>query len=129
PCQGRTLEHGMLAPVRETVFEHKGEEFEAIQFRDDLVKEELYINRIKERSGDVRLYLPKQIDVTLITQWLDEKLVSRKTDRGAEKLEWKDHGCNHLGDVFKQGIVGEWLLTDALLQPEDGEGDDKEKAE
>ena len=113
----------MLAPVRETIFTHKGVDFEAVQFRDDLAKEELYISRIKDRVRP--LFLPQKIDIQLIQQWMDEKLISKKTERGGEKLVWKDHGNNHLGDVFKQAIVGEWLLTDALLNP-DGEDDGDE---
>lgn len=125
PAQGRVMANsGMLAPVRETIFDYKGSAIEAIQFRDDLAKEELYIRRIKERKA--ALYLPQEIDVDLIQQWMDEKLVTRKTERGTENLEWKDGGNNHLGDVFKIGIVGEWLLTDILLNPDGDGGDDPE---
>lgn len=131
PCQGRALTNsGLLAPVRETIFTHKGVDFEAIQFRDDLAKEELYIRRIKDRTSP--LFLPQVLDIDLISQWLDEKLVTRKTERGAEVLEWKDNDNNHLGDVFKIGIVGEWLLTEALVNPEgqddrDSGGEEKEE--
>jgi phage terminase large subunit GpA-like protein len=116
PCQGRAVNHGLFQPVRETIFTHKGQDFEAVQFRDDLFKEELYLRRIK--TTDCEWFLPQDICPTYIEQLCDEKLVGRKTERGTLVLEWKDFGNNHMGDVEKMLLVGESLVQPFLINPD-----------
>ncbi len=100
PVQGRAVQHGMFQPIRETQFEHKGKLIDAVQLRDDLFKELLYIRSIKERSGP-GWFLPRNLDEIYKKQLTDEKLLPRKTQKGTEVLEWRDFGNNHMGDVEK----------------------------
>jgi phage terminase large subunit GpA-like protein len=99
PVQGRAVQHGMFQPIRETQFEHKGMLLDAVQLRDDLFKEELYIRRIKQRAG-AGWFLPRNLDEVYKKQLTDEKLMPRKTPKG-DVIEWKDFGNNHMGDVEK----------------------------
>lgn len=100
PVQGRSLAHGLLQPLREAQFEHRGQIINGLQIRDDLYKEKLYISRIKERAGP-GWYLPRDIGMKYIAQVTDERLEPTRTERGTSILEWKDKGNNHLGDVEK----------------------------
>jgi phage terminase large subunit GpA-like protein len=100
PVQGRSVQHGLFAPIRETQFEHKGQLIDAVQLRDDLFKEELYFRRIKKMLGP-GWWLPRNLEEVYKKQLTDEKLVLRKTTTGKEVQEWKDWGNNHMGDVEK----------------------------
>ncbi len=114
PVQGRSAVHGMFAPIRETVFEHKGHLINGVQIRDDLFKEELYIRRIKERAGP-KWYLPRHLDEYYNKQLTDEQLKARKTARGVEVTEWFDSGNNHMGDVEKY-LLGAINLVSPFLR-------------
>jgi phage terminase large subunit GpA-like protein len=119
PCQGRSITHGLYQPIRETQFDHKGYLLDAVQLRDDLYKEQLYIRRIKERAG-AGWYLPRNIDMTYCKQLTDEKLEPKKTERGTEIMDWKDHGNNHLGDVEKYLLAAIDLLVPYVRAKRDG---------
>jgi phage terminase large subunit GpA-like protein len=114
PVQGRSVQHGLFAPIRETQFDHKGTLIDAVQLRDDLFKEELYIRRIKERQG-AGWFLPRNLDEVYKKQLTDEKLMPKKTARGTEIMEWKDFGNNHMGDVEKY-LLGAINLVVAYLR-------------
>lgn len=109
PVQGRSAVHGLFQPLRETTFEHRGYVIPGIQIRDDLYKEQLYIQRILERGG-APWYLPRNICETYKLQLSNEKLESRRTERGTEVMEWFDSGNNHLGDCEKYALAGIDLL-------------------
>jgi phage terminase large subunit GpA-like protein len=113
PVQGRAVQHGMFQPIRETQFEHKGRLIDAVQLRDDLFKEELYIRRIKERAGP-GWWLPRNLEEVYKRQLTDEKLEPKKTARGTEIMDWKDYGNNHMGDVEKYLLGAIHLVTGYL---------------
>ncbi len=122
PVQGRSPQHGLFQPIRETQFEHKGMLIDAVQLRDDLFKEELYIRRIKERAGP-GWYLPRNISELYKQQLTDEKLGLKKTATGKEVMEWFDKGNNHMGDVEKYMLGGIHLITPVLRElREEAEG-------
>lgn len=119
PCQGRSVNHGMFQPIRETQFEHKGRMIDAVQIRDDMFKEELYLRRIKERSGP-GWFLPVNLSETYKKQLTDEKLLPKKTERGTEIMEWRDFGNNHMGDVEKYLLGAINLIVFYLRQLREG---------
>lgn len=135
PVQGRSVQHGLFQPLRETQFEHRGYMLDAVQLRDDLYKESLYIRRIKERGG-AGWFLPKNISELYKAQVTDEKLVAKKSPTGKEVLEWEDHGNNHLGDVEKYMLGGIDLVTPFLralrendpVEEEDQEDDRRQES-
>jgi len=116
PCQGRSPVHGLYQPIRETQFEHKGMLFDAVQLRDDMFKEELYIRRIKERAGS-GWFLPRNLGEVYKKQLSNERLGLKKTATGKEVMEWFDEGNNHLGDVEKYLLAGLSLVS-AYLKAE-----------
>lgn len=113
PCQGRSPQHGLFQPIRETTFEHRGYIIPGVQLRDDLYKEQLYYRRIKERAG-AGWYLPRNICEKYKKQVTDERLVPKKTERGTELTEWRDTGNNHLGDVEKYMLAAIDLVVPYL---------------
>lgn len=122
PCQGRSSVHGLYQPIRETVFEHKGHLIQGLQLRDDLYKEKLYIQKIKEH-GTPGWWLPQNIDQTYKEQLSDERLEPKKNERGTIVLEWRDNNNNHLGDVEKYLLAGIDLVTPLLDgNPEEAKG-------
>jgi phage terminase large subunit GpA-like protein len=106
PCQGRSSVHGLFQPIRETQFEHRGILIDAVQHRDDLYKEELYIRTIKEHAG-APWYLPQDTDAVYKRQLTDERLTEDGWVPSPQKL-------NHLGDVEKGLKVGESLIIPFL---------------
>lgn len=115
PCQGRSPQHGLFQPIRETQFEHRGYMIPGVQLRDDLYKEQLYYRRIKERAGP-GWFLPRNICEKYKKQCTDERLVPRKTERGTEVMEWADSGNNHLGDVEKYLLAAIDLVVEFLRE-------------
>lgn len=132
PCQGRSLNHGLLQPVRETMFEHRGILIPALQLRDDLYKEQLYLSKIKRPSGSA-WYLPRNIGENYKAQLSDEQLIPARTEKGVKVLEWRSaKGNNHLGDVEKCLLAGIDMLLpamraarDAVDEPENDDGGPK----
>ncbi len=120
PVQGRSLTHGLFQPVRETQFDHRGFMLDAVQLRDDLFKEHLYLRKIKEQAG-APWYVPRNICEDYKKQLSDECLKPRTTERGSEILEWHDHGNNHLGDVEKYLLGGIDLLIPHVRAKRNGE--------
>ena len=119
PVQGRSAVHGMFAPIREAIFEHKGIFINGVQLRDDLFKEELYIRRIKQRVGP-GWFLPQILDEYYRKQLTDEQLKEKKSARGTMVMEWADTGNNHLGDVEKYMLGAIHLVTGYLRQLREG---------
>jgi phage terminase large subunit GpA-like protein len=105
PCQGRSMVHGLFQPIRETEFEYRDYLIPAVQLRDDLYKEQLYIQKIKERAGSP-WWLPQNLDEAYKKQLTDEKLEVKRNERGTDVMEWVTKGNNHLGDVEKYILGG-----------------------
>jgi phage terminase large subunit GpA-like protein len=119
PCQGRSPVHGLYQPIRETQFEYKGILIDAVQLRDDMFKEELYIRRIQERAG-TPWYLPRNLGEVYKKQLTNERLVGKKTATGTEVMEWIDDGNNHLGDVEKYLLAALNLVSPFLKAEREG---------
>lgn len=119
PIQGRSVVHGMFAPVREAIFEHKGVFLNGVQIRDDLFKEELYIRRIKQRVGP-GWFLPEVLDEYYRKQLTDEQLKEKKTARGTMVMEWTDTGNNHMGDVEKYMLGAIAMVAGYLRELREG---------
>jgi phage terminase large subunit GpA-like protein len=126
PCQGRSMNHGLFQPVRETHFEHKGILIPAVQLRDDLYKEQLYLAKIKKQTGS-GWYLPQNIGEAYKAQLTDEQLTHTKTEKGQKVLEWKSaKGNNHLGDVEKCLLAGIDVMLPILRAERDSRSAPKE---
>lgn len=103
-AQGRSTAHGMFQPVRETEMEHKGMSVPLLQFNDTMFKEELYLRKIKERSG-APWWLPLKLSRDYLEQLTAEKLVQKPATRGGLELVWEEVGDNHLGDCEKMQLA------------------------
>ncbi len=120
------MNHGLFQPVRETHFEHKGILIPAVQLRDDLYKEQLYLAKIKKQTGS-GWYLPQNIGEAYKAQLTDEQLTHTKTEKGQKVLEWKSaKGNNHLGDVEKCLLAGIDVMLPILRAERDSRSAPKE---
>lgn len=104
-AQGRSTAHGMFQPVRETVMPHKGVDVPLLQFNDTMFKEELYLRKIKDRSG-APWWLPRKLGRDYMEQLTAEKLVQKQALRGGLEMIWEEVAENHLGDCEKMQCAG-----------------------
>ena len=96
-------------------------------YGDDIFKEELYRNRIKERSGKA-WYLPINITNEYIEQLTAERLVERNLPRGGIEFVWETSRNNHLGDCEKMQLVF-WDVVAPYVRLNEPEDEQDERAE
>jgi phage terminase large subunit GpA-like protein len=97
PTKGRGTGQGMLKTVAEVDANHNGREFKLLLYDDNILKYDLYLNSIKERSRN-NWWLPRNIGKDYEAQLTDEYLT--------EKEGWKcREDNNHLGDCEKMQLI------------------------
>lgn len=111
--------------VAETDIDHKGTPLKLIQYHDAMLKTDLYITKIKQRSGN-NFFVPRNYGKEYENQLTDEYLGKKKNERGYEEDIWlsKDDN-NHLGDCEKKqliipsllGPLGLKALADKIAKP------------
>jgi hypothetical protein len=94
----------MKSSVIKQVIEHRGRLVNMIQYDDNLWKERLYLNKIKDRSGG-DWWLPRNTGRDYIAQLTAERLVERRMKFGHKELQWEVVGGNHLGDCEKMQLI------------------------
>lgn len=102
--KGRGVTVGMKSSVIKQVIEHRGRLVNMIQYDDNLWKERLYLNKIKDRAGG-DWWLPRNTGRDYIAQLTAERLVERRMKFGHKELQWEVVGGNHLGDCEKMQLI------------------------
>lgn len=130
PCRGLgSGDRG--SPVWLKNEEMDGRNVELYYYRDKLLKDELYIDRIAER-GEPRLWLPSDIDAHpgLMYEILSEKRVLKHSNNGFPywDYELKPGASNDYGDCLKM-LLGIWHVVGAKVTRKYREGKAAEKKE
>ena len=131
PTKGASKRQGLRSSFRISAVEHKRDRNREIlnlyTYDDDIFKEELYRNRIKERSGKA-WYLPIDITNEYIEQLTAERLVERNLPRGGIEFVWETSRNNHLGDCEKMQLVF-WDVVAPYAGLNEPEDEQDERAE
>jgi len=107
----------MRASVIRQVIEHRGRAVRLVQYDDNVWKERLYINKIKDRDTK-DWWLPRNTGRDYIAQLTAERLVERRMKFGHKELAWEVVGGNHLGDTEKMSLIMiETMIRDAEPLP------------
>jgi phage terminase large subunit GpA-like protein len=115
--KGRGASTGMRASVIRQVIEHRGRAVRLVQYDDNVWKERLYINKIKDRDTK-DWWLPRNTGRDYIAQLTAERLVERRMKFGHKELAWEVVGGNHLGDTEKMSLIMiETMIRDAEPLP------------
>jgi len=94
----------MRKVAQRQIIEHLGRKLILAQYDDNVFKERLYINKIKERAG-ADWWLPRNVGRDYISQLTNERLTERRMKFGQRELVWERVGANHLGDCEKLILV------------------------
>ena len=131
PTKGASRSQGLRSSFRVSAIEHKRDRNREVlnlyTYDDDIFKEELYRNRIKERSGKA-WYLPIDITNEYIEQLTAERLVERNLPRGGIEFVWETSRDNHLGDCEKMQLVF-WDVVAPYVGLNEPEDEQDERAE
>jgi hypothetical protein len=102
---GGTLESGRICEGREDFYE--GEPILRYHYNDFALKVLFYKYKL-ERRTDPRLYLPEDIEIDFIVEWLSESLGPKRLSTQTKKMEWQHDpkiGPNDWGDAGKMQYV------------------------
>jgi phage terminase large subunit GpA-like protein len=80
-----------------------------IMFIDGVWKEELYYTKMTAREGR-GLYLPQLEKKPGDGTGVDQILIKQITDERATDKGWEDSKNNHLGDCFKEALIGDYFI-------------------